>query len=171
MFVESCEAYKAYIMDHVTNFSTQLIVNISDPSDHRDRHLLGPDDTVILGSSSATASTASGVSIEAEAGPPSLHLLMAIMFGPLALVFLVSYVIHWYQVIQRIQREKNEKEAMNGDLPEHTNAARMMSIRTLENQRSGDCLLVYPSNSNNLPVIYTSVPTTKEEFKVSRDVY
>ena len=54
---------------------------------------------------------------------------------------------------------------------EHTNAARMMSIRTLENQRSGDCLLVYPSNSNNLPVIYTSVPTTKEEFKVSRDVY
>lgn len=159
-------------MDIVTNFSTQLIVNnISDPSDHRDRHLLGPDDTVILGSSSATASTVPGVSVEAEAGPPSLHLLLAIMFGPLALVFLVSYVIHWYQVIQRIQREKNEKEAMNGDLPEHTNAARMMSIRTLENQRSGDCLLVYPSNSNNLPVIYTSVPTTKEEFKVSRDVY
>ena len=53
----------------------------------------------------------------------------------------------------------------------HTKAAPMLSIRTLENQRSGDCLLVYPSNSNNLPVIYTSVPTTKEEFKVSRDVY
>ena len=170
MFVESATWL---IMDHLGENLTQLIVNISAPSDQHDdiaRHLR-PEDTVILGSTASTASPAPGVSLVPEAGPPSLHLLLVIMFGPLALVFLVSYVIHWYQVIQRIQREKSDKAAMNGDLPEHTKAARMLSIRTLENQRSGDCLLVYPSNSNNLPVIYTSVPTTKDEFKVSRDVY
>ena len=160
-------------MDHVTtNLTSLLIVNISEPSDHQidiGRHLLEPEDTVLLGST-VTASPAPEVIPVPEAGPLSLHLLLAIMFGPLAVVFLVSYVIHWYQVIQRIQREKSDKAAMNGDLPEHTSAARMLSIRTLENQRSGDCLMVYPSNSN-YPVIYTSVPTTKEEFKVSRDVY
>ena len=154
-------------MDHVTaNLSSLLIVNISDPSDHQNdigRHLES-EDTVLLGSPAPEVITVP------EAGPLSLHLLLAIMFGPLALVFLVSYVIHWYQVIQRIQREKSDKAAMNGDLPEHTRAARMLSIRTLENQRSGDCLMVYPSNSTK-PVIYTRVPTTKEEFKVSRDVY
>ena len=161
-------------MDHVTaNLTSLLIVNISDPSDHQNdigslSHLES-EDTVLLGST-VTASPAPEVINEPEAGPLSLHLLLAIMFGPLALVFLVSYVIHWYQVIQRIQREKSDKDAMNGDLPEHTSAARMLSIRTLENQRSGDCLMVYPSNSTN-PVIYTRVPTTKEEFKVSRDVY
>ena len=160
-------------MDHVTtNLTSLLIVNISEPSDHQidiGRHQLNPEDTVLLGST-VTASPAPEVIPVPEAGPFSLHLLLAIMFGPLAVVFLVSYVIHWYQVIQRIQREKSDKAAMNGDLPEHTSAARMLSIRTLENQRSGDCLMVYPSNSN-YPVIYTSVPTTKEEFKVSRDVY
>ena len=160
-------------MDHVSaNLTSLLIVNISDPSDHQNDigRQLESEDTVLLGSSTVTASPAPEVITEPEAGPLSLHLLLAIMFGPLALVFLVSYVIHWYQVIQRIQREKSDKAAMNGDLPEHTSAARMLSIRTLENQRSGDCLVVYPSNSTN-PVIYTRVPTTKEEFKVSRDVY
>merc|ERR1711971_327487 len=160
-------------MDHVTaNLTSLLIVNISDPSDHQNDigRQLESEDTVLLGSTVTASPAPEVITAEPEAGPLSLHLLLAIMFGPLALVFLVSYVIHWYQVIQRIQREKSDKAAMNGDLPEHTSAARMLSIRTLENQRSGDCLMVYPSNSN-YPVIYTSVPTTKEEFKVSRDVY
>ena len=156
-------------MDHVrANLSTLLVSNISDPSDHNhdDIRHLGAEDTVTLGSS---ASVVPGVITKVE--PPSLHLLLAIMLGPLALVFLVSYVIHWYQVIQRIQRDKCDTAVLRESLPEHANAAKMLSIRTLENQKSGDCLMVYPSNSNNPPIVYTSVPTTKEEFKVSRDVY
>ena len=124
----------------------------------------------------------------------SLDLLLVICLGPLAVVLLVSYVVHWYQVrllylytprpdltcprpqvIQRVERNRHRLRRHEGGAggggAGHTKAAPMLSIRTLENQRSGDCLLVYPSNSNNLPVIYTSVPTTKEEFKVSRDVY
>ena len=151
-------------MDHRRANLTQIIFDIGDPSEPEHDSMV--QDTVMLGTTASPLT-----SVTSEPGPPSLHLLLAIMLGPLALVFLVSFVIHWYQVIQRIQRERTTKDAMNGNIPQHTPAARMMSIRTLENQRSGDCLMVYPSNSNN-PIIYTSVPTiTKEEFKVSRDVY
>ena len=82
----------------------------------------------------------------------SLDLLLVICLGPLAVVLLVSYVVHWYQVrpcvyisrpdltctrpqvIQRVERNRHRLRRHEGGAG-HTKAAPMLSIRTLENQR------------------------------------
>ena len=86
----------------------------------------------------------------------SLDLLLVICLGPLAVVLLVSYVVHWYQVrllylhtsasnvsppqvIQRVERNRHRHRRHEGGAggggAGHTKAAPMLSIRTLENQR------------------------------------
>ena len=60
------------------------------------------------------------------------NIILASILGSLGAILLISYIIHWYQVIQRV--EKMHKKAPLE--PQHTSAAKMLSIKTFENQRS-----------------------------------
>lgn len=60
------------------------------------------------------------------------NIILASILGPLGVILIISYIIHWYQVIQRVQK-MHEQAPMES---QHTSAAKMLSIKTFENQRS-----------------------------------
>eukprot|EP00092_Neocalanus_flemingeri_P012310 GFUD01013270.1.p1 GENE.GFUD01013270.1~~GFUD01013270.1.p1 ORF type:complete len:142 (-),score=36.27 GFUD01013270.1:17-442(-) len=63
----------------------------------------------------------------------SLNAILVICLGPLGVVLLVSYIVHWYQVVQKIQVNKKlrEKEVVER---QHSKVSAMLSIRALERQ-------------------------------------
>ena len=62
--------------------------------------------------------------------------MLAICLGPLAVILLISYVIHWIQVLQRVRRNIKTRRLEMLELP-HNKVSTMMTIQTLENERSG----------------------------------
>ena len=65
-----------------------------------------------------------------------LNTMLAICLGPLALILLVSYIIHWIQVTIRIQRNIKSRRLEGLELP-HNKVTSVMTILTLQNERSG----------------------------------
>jgi hypothetical protein len=66
----------------------------------------------------------------------SLNTILIISLGPLGVVLLVSYIIHWYQVSQKILNNKKLREM--GELErQHPKASAMLSIRALERETGG----------------------------------
>lgn len=65
-----------------------------------------------------------------------INTMLAICLGPLAVVLLISYVIHWFQVLHRIRRNIKTRRLELMELP-HNKVSTMMTILTLENERSG----------------------------------
>ena len=65
-----------------------------------------------------------------------LNTMLAICLGPLALILLVSYIIHWIQVTLRIQRNIKSRRLESLELP-HNKVSNVMTILTLQNERSG----------------------------------
>ena len=63
----------------------------------------------------------------------NLNTILVICFGPLGVVLLVSYIVLWYQVVQKIQENKQlrEKELLE---KQHSKASALLSIRALERQ-------------------------------------
>jgi len=101
-----------------------------------------------------------------------LRYLWAICLGPLAVVLLISYIVHWYQVIQKIKKDNQlEKEACHiPDLPNpnvHNRAAQIQSIRMFESQRSE---MIWPITTRLDPegIIYTKIPSKELKRKESR---
>ena len=66
----------------------------------------------------------------------NINTMLAICLGPLAVVLLISYVIHWFQVVQRVKRNIKTRRLEMMEVP-HNKVSTMMSIQTLENERSG----------------------------------
>ena len=65
-----------------------------------------------------------------------LNTMLAICLGPLALILLVSYIIHWIQVTIRIQRNIRSRRLESLELPQNK-VTSVMTILTLQNERSG----------------------------------
>ena len=65
-----------------------------------------------------------------------LNTMLAICLGPLALILLVSYIIHWIQVTLRIQRNIKSRRLEGLEEP-HNKVHSVMTILTLQNERSG----------------------------------
>ena len=65
-----------------------------------------------------------------------LNTMLAICLGPLALILLVSYIIHWIQVTIRIQRNIKSRR-LEGVEVAHNKVSSVMTILTLQNERSG----------------------------------
>ena len=65
-----------------------------------------------------------------------LSTMLAICLGPMALILLVSYIIHWIQVTIRIQRNIKSRRLEGLELP-HNKVSSVMTILTLQNERSG----------------------------------
>ena len=65
-----------------------------------------------------------------------LNTMLAICLGPLALILLVSYIIHWIQVTLRIQRNNKSRRLEGVEVP-HNKVSSVMTILTLQNERSG----------------------------------
>ena len=65
-----------------------------------------------------------------------LNTMLAICLGPLALILLVSYIIHWIQVTLRIQRNIKSRR-LEGEEVAHNKVSSVMTILTLQNERSG----------------------------------
>ena len=65
-----------------------------------------------------------------------LNTMLAICLGPLALILLVSYIIHWIQVTIRIQRNIKTRRLEGLEVP-HNKVCSVMTILTLQNERSG----------------------------------
>ena len=65
-----------------------------------------------------------------------LNTMLAICLGPLALILLVSYIVHWIQVTIRIQRNVKSRRLEGLELP-HNKVSTVMTILTLQNERSG----------------------------------
>ena len=65
-----------------------------------------------------------------------LNTMLAICLGPLALILLVSYIIHWIQVTIRIQRNIKARRLEGLEVP-HNKVCSVMTILTLQNERSG----------------------------------
>ena len=65
-----------------------------------------------------------------------LNTMLAICLGPLALILLVSYIIHWIQVTIRIQRNIKARMLEGLEVP-HNKVCSVMTILTLQNERSG----------------------------------
>ena len=63
----------------------------------------------------------------------SLNTILIISLGPLGVVLLVSYIIHWYQVSQKILNNKKLREVER----QHPKASAMLSIRALERETGG----------------------------------
>ena len=95
----------------------------------------------------------------------NVNILLAIILGPLAVILLVSYIIHWYQVLQRVRKNREERRQELLETP-HTKAATMLSIRTLENQRSE----ILTNTTEVSGVVYVSVPT-HEYRSISNEVF
>ena len=66
----------------------------------------------------------------------NINTMLAICLGPLAVILLISYVIHWIQVLQRVRRNIKTRRLEMLELP-HNKVSTMMTIQTLENERSG----------------------------------
>ena len=65
-----------------------------------------------------------------------LNTMLAICLGPLALILLVSYIIHWIQVTLTIQRNIKSRRLEALEEP-HNKVSSVMTILTLQNERSG----------------------------------
>ena len=63
----------------------------------------------------------------------SLNTILIISLGPLGVVLLVSYIVHWYQVSQKILNNKKLREVER----QHPKASAMLSIRALERETGG----------------------------------
>eukprot|EP00092_Neocalanus_flemingeri_P000462 GFUD01000492.1.p1 GENE.GFUD01000492.1~~GFUD01000492.1.p1 ORF type:complete len:132 (-),score=36.77 GFUD01000492.1:78-473(-) len=63
----------------------------------------------------------------------SLNTILVISFGPLGVVLLVSYIVHWYQVVQKIQVNKKQRQQEIVER-QHSKVSAMLSIRALERQ-------------------------------------
>eukprot|EP00090_Calanus_glacialis_P027335 TRINITY_DN43054_c0_g1_i1.p1 TRINITY_DN43054_c0_g1~~TRINITY_DN43054_c0_g1_i1.p1 ORF type:complete len:138 (+),score=44.38 TRINITY_DN43054_c0_g1_i1:238-651(+) len=66
----------------------------------------------------------------------SLNTILIISLGPLGVVLLVSYIVHWYQVSQKILNNKKLRE-MGEVERQHPKASAMLSIRALERETGG----------------------------------
>ena len=66
----------------------------------------------------------------------SLNTILIISLGPLGVVLLVSYIVHWYQVSQKILNSKKLRE-MGEVERQHPKASAMLSIRALERETGG----------------------------------
>ena len=63
----------------------------------------------------------------------SLNTILIISLGPLGVVLLVSYIVHWYQVSQKILNNNKLREMER----QHPKASAMLSIRALERETGG----------------------------------
>merc|ERR1712212_857942 len=89
----------------------------------------GDEDVVYLGSETV---------VQAEPEDPrwSLNTILIISLGPLGVVLLVSYIVHWYQVAQKVVANKKMK-AQEEEVMQHPKASAMLSIRALERETGG----------------------------------
>ena len=101
-----------------------------------------------------------------------LNYLWAICLGPLAAVLLISYIVHWYQVIQKIKKDNQMKQDAFHvqDLPNpnvHNRAAQIQSIRMFESQRSE---MIWPITTRLDPegMFYTKIPSKELKRKEPR---
>jgi len=63
----------------------------------------------------------------------SLNAILVICLGPLGIVLLISYIVHWYQVVQKIHVNKQMRMKELAER-QHSKASAMLSIRALERQ-------------------------------------
>ena len=69
----------------------------------------------------------------------SLNTILIISLGPLGVVLLVSYIVHWYQVAQKVVANKKMRE-QEEEVMQHPKASAMLSIRALERETGGTFL-------------------------------
>jgi len=69
----------------------------------------------------------------------SLNTILIISLGPLGVVLLVSYIVHWYQVAQKVVTNKKMRE-QEEEVMQHPKASAMLSIRALERETGGTFL-------------------------------
>jgi len=92
-------------------------------------------DGVFLGTLADTSTVADGnpTIVQTDTSGWSLKTILVIVLGPLGVVLLVSYIVHWYQVAQKIQINRNLRKAELG-VGAHPKVSAMLSIRALERQ-------------------------------------
>ena len=66
----------------------------------------------------------------------SLNTILIISLGPLGVVLLVSYIVHWYQVAQKVVTNRKIRKYGDEDR-KHPKASAMLSIRALERESAG----------------------------------
>ena len=74
--------------------------------------------------------------VELEGSRWSLNTILIICLGPLGVVLLVSYIVHWYQVAQKVIGNKKMREKKEKGM-QHPKASAMLSIRALERETGG----------------------------------
>merc|ERR1712083_165134 len=106
------------------------IIIKEDHSDWSVVNTTGDEDVVYLGSETV---------VQAEPEDPrwSLNTILIISLGPLGVVLLVSYIVHWYQVAQKVLANRRIREMKEEEVMQHPKASAMLSIRALERETGG----------------------------------
>ena len=133
------------------NFTNKISIvnNLNSLEDDVEEH----SDYVQLGTeiplTNSTTSVTDGMNEEEKS---LRNIILCSILGTLGIILLISYIIHWYQVIQRV--EKNHQDKTQESRPP---AAKMLSIRTFESQGS-DHATMY---DERVGAQYISVPQQK----------
>ena len=115
------------------------IIIKEDNSDWSVVNTTGDEDVVYLGSETVVLE-------EPEDPRWSLNTILIISLGPLGVVLLVSYIVHWYQVAQKVLANKRIREMKEEEVIQRPKV--MLSIRALERESVGTFMDIAEDKNN-----------------------